>query len=301
MLAGLSARPRHLPTQYLYDARGSALFEAITRQPEYYPTRVELALLAAHMPRIAAAVGADVHVVEYGSGSGVKTEHLLAGLQAPLAYTPVEISPAALDACVARLRPRFPQVAMLPLCADFTRPLRLPRPLRAPARTLVFFPGSTLGNFSDGQAVALMQAMAATIGAHGRALVGIDLVKDVALVEAAYNDAAGVTAEFTLNILARINRELGADFDLGGFAHQARYVEEHERIETHLLSLRRQRVHVAGRRFDFADGDTIQVEYSHKYRDERFAALAARAGLEVVDGWGGVAEGFGLRLLRRIG
>ncbi len=299
VLAGLSARPRYLPTKYLYDARGSALFESITRQPEYYPTRVELALLTAHLPQIAAAVGADVHVVEYGSGSGLKTERLLDALEQPLAYTPVEISPAALEACVERLAPRFPEVAMLPLCADFTRPLRLPRPMRPPARTLVFFPGSTLGNFTVAEAVELLHSMAATIGDQGRALVGIDLVKDAALIDAAYNDAAGVTAEFTLNILARINRELDANFDLGGFAHQARYVEERERVETHLLSLRRQRVRVAGRSFDFAEGDTIQVEYSHKYRDATFQALVGRAGLEVVDGWGGMEEGFGLRLLRR--
>jgi len=298
VLAGLSARPRRLPSKYFYDARGSTLFEAITRQPEYYLTRVELALLHARMPAIAAAVGADAHVVEYGSGSGLKTELLLAGLQAPLAYTPVEISPAALEACVSRLRPRFPQVAMLPLQADFTRPLQLPRPPRAPARTLVFFPGSTLGNFVEAEAVRLLAAMRETIGRDGRALVGIDLVKDPALVEAAYNDAAGVTAAFTLNLLQRINRELGADFDLDGFAHRARYVRERERIETELVSLRAQRVHVAGQVFAFAEGDAILVEYSHKYRDASFAALAGCAGLEVVEAWGGTAEGFGLRLLR---
>lgn len=300
MLAGLSARPRYLPTKYLYDARGSALFEAITRQPEYYPTRVELALLAAHLADIAATVGPDLHVVEYGSGSGLKTEQLLAALQSPVAYTPVEISPTALEACVERLRPRFPQLAMLPLCADFTRPLRIPRALRPPAGTLVFFPGSTLGNFTSGEAVRLLAAMADTMGAQGRALVGIDLVKDPAVIEAAYNDAAGVTAEFTLNLLARINRELDASFDLDAFAHQARYVAARERVETHLVSLRRQQVRVAGHNFGFAEGDTIQVEYSHKYRDGTFAALAARAGLEVAAGWGGMAEGFGLRLLRRM-
>jgi len=299
VLAGLSARPRRLPSKYFYDARGSALFEAITRQPEYYLTRVELALLHARMPAIAAAVGADAHVVEYGSGSGLKTERLLAGLRAPLAYTPVEISPAALEACVARLRPRFPGVAMLPLQADFTRPLRLPPPPRAPARTLVFFPGSTLGNFVEAEAVRLLAAMRETIGRDGRALVGIDLVKDPALVEAAYNDAAGVTAEFTLNLLVRLNRELAADFDLSGFAHDARYVPQRERIETRLVSLRPQRVHVAGLAFDFAEGEAIEVEYSHKYTDRGFSALAARAGLEVVDGWGGEPEGFGLRLLRQ--
>ncbi len=298
VLAGLARRPRQLPSKYFYDARGSALFEAITGQPEYYLTRVERALLARHGAAIGAMVGPRAHVVEYGSGSGVKTESLLASLREPVAYTPVEISRAALDDCVARLRQRFPAVLMLPLQADFTGPLAVPR-LPAAERTLVFFPGSTLGNFDDGDALSLLRAMAATIGHDGLALVGIDLVKDTATMEAAYNDAAGVTAAFTLNLLVRINRELGADFALDGFAHHARYVAAHERIETRLVSLRRQVVHVAGQRFGFGAGHDILVEYSHKYRDARFAALAAAAGLEVAAGWGGVEEGFGLRLLRR--
>ena len=301
-LAGLSATPKRLPSKYFYDARGSALFDAITRQPEYYLTRTELELLARSMPAIAARVGAGAHVVEYGSGSGLKTETLLDGLDAPRAYTPVEISPSALDASVARLHARFPAVAMRPLCADFTRPLALP-PATGDGRVLVFFPGSTLGNFADAEAVAILKAMAATIagkgGTHGMALVGIDLVKDPARIEAAYNDAAGVTAAFTLNLLTRLNRELGADFDLDAFAHRARYVPLRERIETHIVSRRAQTVTVAGQRIAFADGEAMLVEYSHKYRDARFAALAAQAGLRVIDGWGGEREGFGLRLLAR--
>ncbi|KAF1686883.1 L-histidine N(alpha)-methyltransferase [Pseudoxanthomonas broegbernensis] len=299
VLAGLAHRPQRLPSKYFYDARGSALFEAITRQPEYYLTRVERALLARHAGDIAAGVGPRARVVEYGSGSGLKTECLLGALPEPVAYTPVEISAAALDACVARLRLRFPRLPMLPLCADFTAPLALPHPATAAARTLAFFPGSTLGNFEDAEAVALLRAMAATVGEDGLALVGIDLVKDPAAIEAAYNDAAGVTAAFTLNLLARINRELGADFDLDGFAHRARYVAARERIQTHLVSRRAQAVRVAGRRFAFSAGQAILVEYSHKYRDARFAALAAAAGLEVAGAWGGEADGFGLRLLRR--
>jgi len=298
VLAGLAHRPRRLPSKYFYDARGSALFEAITVQPEYYLTRVERELLARHIGAISAAVGPRAHVVEYGSGSGVKTECLLDALEAPAAYTPVEISGAALDDCVARLRLRFPRLDMLPLQADFTGPLTLRR-LPSAARRLVFFPGSTLGNFDDAEALALLRAMAATLGTDGLALVGIDLVKDPAIIEAAYNDAAGVTAAFTLNLLARINRELGADFDLAGFAHQARYVAARERIETRLVSLRPQAVRVAGQRFEFSAGQDILVEYSHKYRDARFTALAAAAGLEVAGAWGGAAEGFGLRLLRR--
>lgn len=298
VLAGLSRRPKRLPSKYFYDAHGSALFEAITRQPEYYLTRVEQALLVRSMPAIAARVGAGAHVVEYGSGSAIKTETLLAGLHAPVAYTPVEISPKALEASVARLHRRFPALAMQPLLADFTRPLALPVP-DCGGRVLVFFPGSTLGNFSDDEAIVLLQAMAATLADDGMALIGIDLVKDPARIEAAYNDAAGVTAAFTLNLLARINRELDADFDLDAFAHRARYASERERIETDIVSLREQTVQVAGQTVGFAADESMRVEYSHKYRDERFAALAAQAGLRVIDGWGDAGTGFGLRLLAR--
>lgn len=298
VIAGLSRRPKRLPSKYFYDARGSALFEAITRQPEYYLTRVEQGLLAQSMPAIAARVGRQCHVVEYGSGSGLKTRTLLAGLDAPRAYTPVEISPKALNASVARLGARFPGLAMHPLLADFTQPLDLPLAGEG-GRVLVFFPGSTLGNFRDDEAVALLRSMAATIADDGMALIGIDLVKNPRRIEAAYNDAAGITAAFTLNLLARINRELGADFDLGAFAHRARYAQERERIETDIVSLREQTVQVAGRTVDFAADEAMRVEYSHKYRDERFAALASQAGLRVIDGWGDQGTGFGLRLLSR--
>lgn len=298
VMAGLARRPKRLPSKYFYDARGSALFEAITRQPEYYLTRVEQALLVQSMPAIAARIGHDAHVVEYGSGSGLKTGTLLAGLDAPRAYTPVEISPKALAASVARLQKCFPGLAMHPLHADFTQPLTLPLAGNG-GRVLVFFPGSTLGNFRDDDAVALMRSMATTIGDDGMALIGIDLVKNPARIEAAYNDAAGVTAAFTLNLLARLNRELGADFDLDAFAHRARYEPERERIETDIVSLRDQTVHVAGEDVAFAADEAMRVEYSHKYRDARFAALAAQAGLRVIDGWGDARTGFGLRLLAR--
>ncbi len=298
VIAGLSRRPKRLPSKYFYDARGSALFEAITRQPEYYLTRVEQGLLAQSMPAIAARVGRQCHVVEYGSGSGLKTRTLLAGLDSPRAYTPVEISPKALNASVTRLHARFPDLPVHPLLADFTQPLHLPQAGEG-GRVLVFFPGSTLGNFSDDEAVALLRAMAATLAGDGMALIGIDLVKNPDRIEAAYNDAAGVTAAFTLNLLARINRELGADFDLDAFAHRARYAQERERIETDIVSLREQTVQVAGQTVTFAADEAMRVEYSHKYRDERFAALAAQAGLRVIDGWGDERQGFGLRLLAR--
>jgi len=297
-IAGLSARPRTLPSKYFYDARGSALFERITRQPEYYPTRIETALLDRRMPDIAAAVGGRLHIVEYGSGSGHKTELLLQGLSTPIAYTPVEISRSALLASVERLAVRFPGIEMLPVCADFTEPVPLPRPRHEPQARLVFFPGSTLGNFERPEAVALLRSMRGTMGPGGMALVGIDLDKDPALIEAAYNDAAGVTAEFTLNLLQRLNRELGSDFDLHGFAHRACYSRDRRRVETDLVSLRPQQARLRGHCFDFAEGEAIRVEYSHKYTDADFTALCADAGLQVAQGWNDPRDWFGLRLLR---
>ncbi|MEO6263770.1 MAG: L-histidine N(alpha)-methyltransferase [Luteimonas sp.] len=299
-LAGLSRTPKRLSSKYFYDARGSQLFEDITRQPEYYPTRVEQALLDARMDAIAAAIGPGVHVVEYGSGSGRKTQQLLEGLDDPVAYTPIEISRSMLLASTARLAVEFPRIEMLPVCADFTQTVALPAPARAPQRTLVFFPGSTLGNFTHDESVAILRAMRATMGARGQALIGIDLDKDPALIEAAYNDAAGVTAAFTLNLLARLNREIGSDFDLDGFRHRALYERGGRRIETFLVSQRAQAVTVAGRRFIFAPGEAMLVEYSHKYTDAGFAQLAASAGLRVVDGWNDRRDWFALRLLQPI-
>jgi len=297
-LAGLAATPKRLPSKYFYDAVGSRLFEAITRQPEYYPTRVELALLAARGADIARALGPRLHVVEYGSGSGRKTELLLQALDAPVAYTAVEISRATVLATTARLADAFPHIAMLPVCADFTRPVPLPPPPERARGRLLFFPGSTLGNFDDDEAAALLAAMAATVGAGGRLLIGLDLAKDAAVIEAAYNDAAGVTAAFTLNLLARLNREVGSDFDLAAFRHRAIYAHARQRIETDLVSLRAQRAHVAGRRFDFAEGEVMRVEISAKYTEAGFAELAARAGLRVIDGWSDPRDWVGLRLLQ---
>ncbi|MBB1089635.1 L-histidine N(alpha)-methyltransferase [Lysobacter sp. SG-8] len=297
-LAGLAATPKTLPSKYFYDARGSQLFERITRLPEYYLTRVELALLEAAMPAIAQAVNDCPHVVEYGSGSGRKTRLLLEGLVDPVAYTPIEISRSALLASVERLAGEFPDIEMLPVCADFTQPVPVPEPSREARHTLVFFPGSTLGNFTEAAAGRLLRSMHATMGTRGQALIGIDLVKDIGTMEAAYNDAAGVTAEFTLNLLARLNRDVGSDFDLAGFRHLARYVPERARIETFLVSQRDQDVHVDGRAFRFAEGEAMQVEYSHKYTDAAFEALAGQAGMRVVERWNAPEDAFGLRLLQ---
>ncbi|HEU4857123.1 MAG TPA: L-histidine N(alpha)-methyltransferase [Rhodanobacteraceae bacterium] len=302
VLAGLARTPKQLPSKYFYDARGSRLFERICEQPEYYPTRTELAIMRAHIDGIAAALGPGVRLVEYGSGCGLKTQMLLGRLEAPVAYVPVEISRSALAASVAGLERRFPAIEMLPVCADFTQPIKLPRAARAPRQTVVYFPGSTLGNFDPDDALRLLRQMRAEAGQGGGVLpggvlIGVDLVKDTAALEAAYNDAAGVTAEFTLNLLTRVNRELGADFDLGTFRHRARWRPLAGRIETHIVSQREQIVHVAGRGFRFAAGEAMLVEYSCKYTLEGFARLAARAGFKVAGVWTDPARRFSVQWL----
>lgn len=301
-LAGLSTSPKRLPSKYFYDARGSALFERICEQPEYYPTRTELAIMRDEIGTIAAALGPNVRVVEYGSGSGLKTRLLLRNLESPVAYVPVEISRTALAESVADLGREFPAIEMLPVCADFTQPIRLPRAARAPHQTVVYFPGSTLGNFAPDDALRLLRQMRDEAGQGGGllgggVLIGIDLVKDTATLEAAYNDAAGVTAEFTLNLLVRMNRELGADFDLAGFRHRARWHPLAERIETHIVSRREQDVRIGGRTFHFAENEAMRVELSCKYTLDGFARFTARAGLRVAEVWSDPARQFSVQWL----
>ena len=242
VLAGLARTPKQLPSKYFYDRRGSELFEEITRQPEYYLTRIELALLEASAAEIRRIVGPRAHVVEYGSGSGRKTRVLLDALDDPVAYTPIEISRSALMASVERLDSEFDDVEVLPVCADFTHPVAVPQPERAAEHALVFFPGSTLGNFTHDEAVRLLRAMHETMGTRGGALIGIDLQKSSDIIRPAYNDAAGVTAAFTLNLLARLNREIGSNFDLDGFEHRADYLVDAGRIETVLVKIGRAHV-----------------------------------------------------------
>jgi dimethylhistidine N-methyltransferase len=282
---GLRQPQKRLASKYFYDARGSQLFEDICAQPEYYLTRVELELMREHVDAIAAVLGPDALLIEYGSGSGLKTELLLERMQRPSAYAPVEIARDALDASIGRLAARFPRIEMLPVCADFTRGVVAPRPSRPPSRTLVYFPGSTLGNFDTHEAIALLRQMRSQIGIRGGALVGIDLKKDVAIIEAAYNDAAGVTARFTLNLLVRLNRELGAEFNLRQFRHRAVYNALAGRIETHIVSLAAQDVRIAGEVFRFDLHEAMLVEYSCKYSLEDFARLAQKAQLRVEQHW----------------
>jgi dimethylhistidine N-methyltransferase len=301
VLAGLAHRPKRLPSKYLYDARGSKLFERICALPEYYLTRAELALMRAHAAAITAALGPRTLLVEYGSGSATKTSLLLEQLADVVAYVPVEISRSALGASVARLSAQFPDTQMLPVWADFTRPLTLPEPARPPRRTVIYFPGSTIGNFDTDAAVCLLSQMRREMGPDGMALIGVDLLKPEPLIEAAYNDAAGVTAEFTLNLLRRLNEELRADFDLRAFRHRARYHPERERIETHIVSRAEQEVRIDGHRFHFAAGEALQVEISCKYSSESFARIAQRAGLRVAHVWTDPQQLFSVQCLRPAG
>jgi dimethylhistidine N-methyltransferase len=282
---GLRARPKRLPSWLFYDERGSQLFEAICEQPEYYLTRCEVALMAAHAAEMADVLGEDVRLVEYGSGNAMKTHMLLEHLHAPVAYVPVEISPEPLRRSVQGLSERFPALPVQPLPGDFTRALRLPIPPRAPRRTVLYFPGSTIGNFEAREASSLLRKMRNEMGDGGGILIGADLKKDTATIEAAYNDRAGVTAEFTLNMLVRLNREVGSDFDIQAFRHHSHYNAMAGRIETFLVSTRDQKVRVGKQQVSFTAEEAMQVEYSCKYSHADFAALAAKAGLEIAQAW----------------
>jgi dimethylhistidine N-methyltransferase len=284
-LRGLSERPRWLPSKHFYDERGSQLFDAICEQPEYYVTRSELAIMREHAPEIARLLGPRCLLVEYGSGSGVKTRLLLDHLEEPAAYVPLDISREQLQHASARIAEAYPEVEVVPLCADFTAEYQLPPTTSRPRRRAVYFPGSTIGNFTPEEARGFLRHIAAVCAPQGLALIGVDLEKPVEVLEPAYNDAAEVTERFNLNLLARLNRELDADFRLDRFAHRAFYNPAEGRIEMHLESLEAQTVRIEGYRFDFAPGDRIRTEYSYKYTPERFAHLAESAGLCVERAW----------------
>lgn len=278
VLAGLSRPQKALPPKYFYDAAGSRLFERICRLPEYYVTRAELALTRTHIGAIARFAGRGCELVEYGSGESLKTRLLIKALR-PAAYLPVDISSAALADAEKRLAREFPWLRIVPVHGDFSRPLALPAPRAA---RVVYFPGSTIGNLTPEEAHAFL---AMTRDQAARMLVGVDLRKDARVLHAAYNDAAGVTAQFNLNLLERINRELGADFSLKRFAHYAYYNPVRGRVEMHLVSLVRQTVRIGRHRFAFEAGESIHTENSYKYSIEGFRALAARAGFEGTRVW----------------
>ncbi|MDZ7668356.1 MAG: L-histidine N(alpha)-methyltransferase [Gammaproteobacteria bacterium] len=300
ILEGLSERPRRLPPKYFYDETGSRLFEQITRLPEYYLTRTEMALFDAHLDDIAGALGADVCLVEYGSGTSEKIRKLLERLR-PAAYVPVDISGEHLLDQARALHQDYPWLNVYPTCADFTARFALPEPVAALPR-VGFFPGSSIGNFDPAGAVALLGHVHATLGPGGRLLVGVDRKagarKDAAVLEAAYNDSQGVTAAFNLNVLHHINARLDADFDPAAFAHEARYDPDLGCIQMFLRSLAEQTVQIGSAQLTFAAGEIIHTENSHKYQPAEFQALARRGGFEVDQWWTDEAEYFALYLLR---
>ena len=255
VLQGLTADQKQVSPKYFYDAKGSALFDAICKLPEYYPTRTELGIMQAHVDEMADCVGPDAAVIEYGSGASTKTRLLLDHLDEPVAYMPVDISCEYLHSVAAQLAADYADIEVLPVCADFTNPLDLPDPRRQPARKVVYFPGSTIGNFSNSEAVQLLQQMRQDARSSGGLLIGIDLVKPRDVLELAYNDPAGVTAKFNLNLLRNLNREFGSDFDPEKFRHEAIYDDEHQRIEMRLISLQRQTVRLNGCDIDFEPGE----------------------------------------------
>jgi dimethylhistidine N-methyltransferase len=295
-LAGLAEPRKTLSPKWLYDARGSALYELICELPEYYPTRTELRILERNQEHISEAVGPGALVFEFGAGSGRKTERLLAALAAPVAYLPVDISREALLRAAASIAARFPAIEVRPVVGDFTNGVVLPDAGLQAARRLAFFPGSTIGNFDPPDAVALLRRMGREARAGGALLVGVDAPKDRATLERAYDDVEGVTAAFDLNLLARMNRELGADFDLGSFRHRAIWNERLSRVEMHLVSVRAQVVRLAGREIPFRAGESIHTESAYKWEPRAFDALAAIAGWRHMRSWTDERAWFSLRL-----
>jgi dimethylhistidine N-methyltransferase len=275
LLIGLRNQPKSIPCKYFYDAEGSHLFENICETPEYYPTRTELSLLKRHADEMAALIGPDAEIMEFGAGAGDKIRPLLDALDRPRAYMPIDISGSYLRKIAARLRREYPDLSIEPIVADFTCDLAMP--VSSAARRVGFFPGSTIGNFEPEEARQFMARSARLLNGGGL-LVGVDLVKDPAVLHAAYNDRAGVTAAFNKNLLARANREAGANFDCDRFAHYAFYNPHLRRIEVYLVSTATQRVTICGRQFAFAEGEAIHTEWSYKYTVEDFRSIAASAG-----------------------
>lgn len=295
-LAGLRRAEKHLPCKYFYDALGARLFEVITELPEYYPTRTELGIMKSSVHEMAKTIGSHGTLVEFGSGVGLKTQKLLDALIDPAGCVLIEISRDALEASAIQLADRYTDMEVIAVCADYTQPLRLPRPHRPSARTVAFFPGSTIGNFTRDQAVQFLARVADLVGQGGGLLVGIDRKKDAAVIEAAYNDPLGVTAAFNLNILRRLN-ETGADFDLGAFRHHAPYVAAEGRIEMRLISESQQSVSLGGATIDFAAGEHIVTEYSHKYDLVEFEEMAREAGFRLAEHWSDERDWFSVCFL----
>ena len=302
VLAGLEAKQKSIPCTWLYDHRGSELFDAITRIEEYYPARTETWILESCAAQIAHEAGPNATVVELGSGSSGKTPILLRALETPSAYVPIDICEQYLNESVHVLQARFPRLRIAPVVADFTRLTALPElALGAPGgRRVVFFPGSTIGNFAPDTAVGLLTRIGQAVGPDALLIVGADATLDPDLLIPAYADAKGATAAFNGNLLTRINRELGADFSPSAFGHEARYNAREQRVEMHLVSRYTQRVSVLGRSFMFGVGESIHTENSYKYSLVKFRALAQRAGWAHQQLWMDGRSRFAVHVLERV-
>jgi len=297
VVSGLTARPKRLPPKYFYDEAGAQLFEEITALPEYYPTRCELAILRERAADIARFFPEGSALVEFGSGSSRKVRILLAAAPTIAAYVPVDISSEMLSQEAEALRRDHPQLAVLPVEADFTQPFVLPAAVASRART-GFFPGSTIGNFEPHEASAFLRNAASILGCGAILIIGADLIKPADVLNAAYNDAQGVTAQFNLNLLTRINRELGGTFQLSTFEHHAFYNRERHRVEMHLASLKRQKVKVAGETIEFRIGETIHTENSYKYSVESLVALARGVGWFPLAAWTDTRKFFSIQAFK---
>jgi dimethylhistidine N-methyltransferase len=293
-LAGLSLNPRTLPCKYFYDERGAELFQKICELPEYYITRTEIDILDRNRTDIASQLGPKIELIGLGTGAGTKTRILIEALQDPAVYIPVDISEKQLRESTPIFRKTFPNLEILPVCADYLQRVVLPSPRHNAARNIVYFPGSTIGNFAPEEAAEFLRRIASVCRGGGGLLIGVDLKKDRQVLEAAYNDQAGVTAQFNLNLLERINRELGADFDVDHWRHQAIYNSNAGRIEMHLLSEIDQFVHLNEHEFHFSGGEKIITEFSYKYAPDEFATLAGKNGFEFAQMWTDDRRLFGL-------
>ena len=299
VLGGLSGKPKSLPCKFFYDQRGSALFEAICEVPEYYLTRTELGILEACAGDIAERIGPNCRLVELGSGASRKVRLLLNALEAPLAYVPVDISRGFLRDAAASIAAAFPDVEVVAVCADYTRPFQLPRIAGPAGKTVGFFPGSTIGNFEPEAVVAFLTHVGRLLGSGAEMLIGADVKKDKAILDAAYNDAEGLNAAFNLNLVHRIAKELDSDIAIDDFAHLAFYNPKEGRVELYIRSLNDQTAIIAGRRFSFAAGELIHTENSYKYAIPAFRALAARAGFRALETWTDAESKFSVHYLRR--
>jgi L-histidine N-alpha-methyltransferase len=285
ILDGLQQDEKSISPKYFYDERGSQLFDEITQLPEYYLTDTEMNIMLDNIVEIVGLVGEQASLIEFGSGSSLKTRVLLRHLSDLAAYVPVDISEDFLLESAQQIRSEFPNIDVLPVVADFTKPFELPSPEVMPLRNVAYFPGSTIGNFAYDAALDLLRVMRHEARDDGALLIGVDLQKDPAIIESAYNDSAGVTAEFNVNMLRHLNRDYGADFDLETFTHDAQYDRDAGRVVLRLISDKDQVVHLGDEKIAFSDGEAILTEYSHKYTLEGFAEMARKAGFEVGKVW----------------